>query len=181
MRAPTPAEHIRKTKECQINAVPDEKGDLIAIKAGLEGRVVQLPPMRGLLLTWVAYEGPEKGTFAVAPPVKLPLGGIANFDFCEVMTLVETRAVAKRGDALTYLTLRLRTGLDLEIDYPTAHSVIMEKRLTFSSPPSRYVEFKTDEPDKLIAWLEANRQEIPWLHVPYPIVALSDRVFIPTH
>ncbi|MBO9397571.1 hypothetical protein J7400_12860 [Shimia sp. R9_2] len=179
-RPPTPAEQTRKTEECQINTAPDEKHDPIPIKAGYEGHVVQLPPMRGILLSWIAYEGPEKGTFALVPPVALPFGGIASFDFCDVVTLIETRAVEKRGDALRYLTLRLRTGLDLEAAYPTAHSMIMEKRLIFSAPPSRYVEVPTDEPNKFVEWLEANKQELPWLHIPYPIIALSDRVFIPT-
>lgn len=166
---------------CRINAVPDDQRDLITIDTGIEGRVVYLPPMQGLLMNWVAYEGPEKGTFAIVPPVELPFGGIANFDFCGIMTLIETRAVKRRGDALRYLTLRLRSALDLEVDYPSAYSVIQEKRLLLTSPSSRYVEVLTDEPEDFVAWLTANKPKMPWLSLPYPIIALSDRVFIPTN
>ncbi|MEM7441621.1 MAG: hypothetical protein AAF393_18735 [Pseudomonadota bacterium] len=179
-RGPTLAEKNRKTQECQIKTVPDQKRGPISMDVGFEGRVVYLPPMRGLLISWIAYEGPEKGTFALVPPVELPLGGIAGFDFCGVMTLIETRAVEKRGDALRYQTLRLRSALDLEVDYPTAYSVITEKRLLLTSPSSRYVEVLTDEPEDFTAWLDANKQKTPWLLVPYPIIAFSDRVFVPT-
>lgn len=136
--------------------------------------------MHGLVLSWVAYEGPETGTFALVPPATLPLGGIASFDACDVMTLIETRSVKKRGDALRYMTLRLRTGWGLEAAYPSAHAMIMEKRLIFSAPPSRYVEVLTDDPESFVQWLEANRQQTLWLHSLSPMIAFSDRVFMPT-
>lgn len=179
-RPPTLAEQNRQKEECQINAVPDKKRDLINFAADFRGRVVYLPPMRGVLISWIAYEGPDKGTFALVPPIELPLGGIAGFDFCEVMTLIETRPVEKRGDGLRYITLRLRHSLDIEANYPTAHSTIKQKRLLFTTPSSRYVEVLTKEPDDFIAWLNANKQETPWLHAPFPIIGFSDRVFVPT-
>jgi hypothetical protein len=89
LRPATEAERNRKADECQFRTVPDETRDLVNIDTGIEGRVVYLPPMRCLLLTWIAYQGPEKGTFAIIPPVELPFGGIANFDFCGVMKLIE--------------------------------------------------------------------------------------------
>ncbi|MEM1316392.1 MAG: hypothetical protein AAGI51_17680, partial [Pseudomonadota bacterium] len=179
-RAATTAELRRRAEECRIEVAPDPARGRVDLAGAYEGRVVTLPPIRGLVTTWVAYEGPATGKFAIVAPVPLPLGGIAGFDFCDTMRVYETRPVETRGDGLMYAALRLRRGLDLQADYPTASAVIREKNLLLTSSSSRYVEVLTEDADALSTWLRENAQAAPWLDAPRRIIALPDRVFVPT-
>ncbi|SHH08844.1 hypothetical protein SAMN05444003_2035 [Cognatiyoonia sediminum] len=178
-RLPTAEERLRQENECQIEYDYQSSNALVALSAAYQGRVVNLHPQRGLLIYWIAYEGPEKGTFAISSSGELPLGGIAGFDICEFMTLMTTRPVQNRGDVLRYATLRLRSNLDLSVDYPTANAVIDEKGLLAVTPASKYVEIYADEPNELLDWIEENKQQIDWLRIPFPIIGLSDRVLLP--
>lgn len=138
----TAAERSRLAADCRLPA-----GAPAAVEAppGARGRVVSLDAQTVLKL--YLFYPPKPGDDAkvdARPYPYLPAGGIGARDFCS--RLFVTRFPPLRPDRpMSAMGLRLRPGLDLAADYPTAHAEIVAKRQVLRIDAGDYLAVQIED------------------------------------
>lgn len=116
----TETEKIRRDSDCRLPT----GGDVLSqFGSAISATRVSLPAQRILVLIIYDTTGStETHPVKVAPYPDLPSGGIGGRDICDTVVFGEIAGMQN----LTAVGLRLRPGLDLEKDYPTALPQIRE-------------------------------------------------------
>lgn len=142
-REATVAETARRQLDCEL--LPEFLGQK-QIADGVIGSVVKLPDLSFLTIMQMVYAGAEQDTFEVRAFDDIPNGGIAAFDFCNVVSLDTFIQPTQAGQITRLQALQLRQGLDLEQDYPNTSKYLTDNALVVDVPKGTYVLVDTSDP-----------------------------------
>lgn len=137
---PTKQESALLKKECSLSFKSVEKRK---IDKGVTAKIVKLSEVTILTSVRWVYNGSAKGTYSIQTFTDLPNGGIAAKDFCSAVKIQAKSDPKRKGDVLAIIGLRLRPGLDLTRDYPTAARKIKSKKLIETFSAGKYAVFDT--------------------------------------
>ena len=142
-RDATAEEISRRSETCSLN--PNVLGQKL-IAEGIPVTVVELPALSFVVSVRMVFNGPEANTFDIQGFDDVPNGGIAGYDFCNVVSLDTFQPATKAGDVIRMMAIQLRQGLDIEADYPNTSQDILNRDLLIEVDAGTYALLDTSPP-----------------------------------
>ncbi len=119
-RGLTPAENALKQAACELRFT---KTPMDGLPAGVNASEIELPASETLLIAWAMEREALSENLDISIFPYLPAGGIGFRDYCGPVYMFPLPPL-EQGWPLLVIGLRLRPGLDIKSDYPTAYSQI---------------------------------------------------------
>lgn len=141
-RALTQAEVDRLTRDCPL---PEPAADSADQPDLPNARTVSLPETVFLpLLVYRQVQTDGRRDAKISRFGDLPYGGVGLRDFCESVSLVRFPPYGRNG-VMSVLALRLRPGLDLAADYPTAFAEMRKRSQLARIEAGRYARIAIED------------------------------------
>ena len=141
-RSMTETEYTRLVSECRLDFAGEA---LDGFPPGSGATRVTLAEQRflPLITAHLDPDNPGEDSSFISAYDPLPKGGIGRRDYCEFVTL---GGIPEPGSRVTdqVIALRLRPGLDLEQDYPTAFAEMMRRGQFLRLPAADFVSIDID-------------------------------------
>ncbi|MEY1555979.1 hypothetical protein AB3Y40_10135 [Yoonia sp. R2331] len=150
--APDQMQIAQRNEECSLQGLAQREPLVIASGAALP--VLDWPETRLLVLQFAQTDNLEAGTVSMSAFPPLPFGGIAGFDFCNVMIVNVVSPPERVGEFRILMGLRLRRNLDLAVDYPNTSQTIADQGQISVIPESPVVVANLADPSQK-SWLDA--------------------------